>query len=359
MSNTNTSACRTQSSIEEFSFVYIHFGSILFAFVLMFFFMSYVFAPVNLKNIMRHHSTISSFCANPRRWSSRFLIFITFLLGSNVSCILIEEHNSNTDGDWRVYIQIASALLLMLIGFFYTWGDGRIKNLNYSIGKYSVPITFSSVVHATASLGFFFVVPIINISFSSEYISNSKNGRFLFVLDILSLIVLATFMSIQITVNAYIMFVQDKPKPNKKKPIPRSVSEEFNQFGVLTEEDMECIDRMLREEEEQAQREEKENYVEKEMITTNLLNKTTSQDRHRVLLKVKDYINKNLLERIVFYKEELSDYQFGIIEVPDRPRIIQRLFVISFLAEFLMVFLVVTSTVFGSIKRNDNLEWFK
>lgn len=62
--------------------------------------------------------------------------------------MLVESYNSRKDQDIRFWIEVASALMLPLVGIFYTSGGDYTKK--FDLGLFQIPIRLSEFIHSFA-----------------------------------------------------------------------------------------------------------------------------------------------------------------------------------------------------------------
>jgi len=125
----------------------------------------------HMKEIVRTHSTISSYCADPisNTHANRGLLAATCLFGGCLCALLVEEYNSRSDSDYRFYFELAAAAMLPLVGICPTGGAGA-QQIKYWIvikGCCKVPIEFSTAIHCFAALYFMIANTILNMSYAA------------------------------------------------------------------------------------------------------------------------------------------------------------------------------------------------
>lgn len=205
----------------EFSFVYVHFGLVLF--VLGLWVMLFLTrAIIDHKYIMRHHNTISSYCSDPTKFGNRyrqglllriefitynnntmvqplrrFLVAATCVMGSSLACLLVEEYNSRDDSDPRFWPEvIACGILLPCVGIFHTNGGGKVTHYDVGLGPFNLPVIVSSCIHGVSALGFLTISLVMNTWYSIEVLESPAGKAFL-VLALLDDIIFLLFIALQ------------------------------------------------------------------------------------------------------------------------------------------------------------------
>jgi len=126
--------------LDTFSFVYINFGIILVVFIWCAAFLWII--SKRFRHIIQYHHTISSYCSQPFGFGVRFSMAVTFLIGTNLSCILVEEYNerrrAGLEVDVSFWIRLACCASLPLVGMFYTEGSDERKHSPWRRGPSTI-----------------------------------------------------------------------------------------------------------------------------------------------------------------------------------------------------------------------------
>lgn len=154
------------------------------------------------RTIIQLHSTISSYCSDPRGFGNKFLVAITFLVGCNYTTLLLQENSSVEDpkywNETMMIIQISANTILPLVGIFYTNGYGILNNTYYQFGDYKFPIQWSTFMHSFSALYWMIITITLNIIFATLY-----ENDYYFTLCILSLVIFMMFIVCQALVFFY------------------------------------------------------------------------------------------------------------------------------------------------------------
>lgn len=153
-------------------------------------------------SIIQLHSTISSYCSDPRGYGNRFLLCLTFLVAYNHINLLIQEQMIKQDDAWNqtyFYIQVIADFLLPLVGVCYTSSHGIVTNVEYEMGLgFSIPIVYSETIHSLSALGWMVITIVLNLVYGFE-----SNNQTYSVFAVLSLIIFAVFINIQGIIEFY------------------------------------------------------------------------------------------------------------------------------------------------------------
>ncbi len=160
------------------------------------------------QKILLTHNTLSSYCADATSngHANRALLAVTCLIAGALSGLLIEEYNSRTPHDMRLWLELSSALALPLVGLFPTSGAFDQKQKYFcAINCIRVPIGVSELIHSVAALYFLFVNGVLNMTYvlnllalaTAKDIPFSAIARFLFAMAVLSLLLLSLFLLAQ------------------------------------------------------------------------------------------------------------------------------------------------------------------
>lgn len=153
-------------------------------------------------SIIRLHSTISSYCSDPRGFGNRFLLCLTFLVAYNHVDLLIQEQILHPFDGWNrinFYLQMVADFLLPLVGVFYTSGHGMVINIYYELGPYvRFPILYSESIHSVCALGWMVITVVLNIEYG--YLAGSDSY---FAVSIVQVLIFITFIVTQGIIEFY------------------------------------------------------------------------------------------------------------------------------------------------------------
>jgi hypothetical protein len=201
--------------------IFCYFDMALIIISLFFILLFILLAYNQLSLIAEKHDTVSSFCSNTKHFGHRFLLAITWMSGSGLSCLLVEEYNSRYDGDFRFWLEILCTLALPLVGMFPS-KNGDIEKVEKSTStnifktainniidlwdqdtdfgensEYRFPQLFSTAAHYIGALPFIFLLPSINVWYGAEVYYRNQGGLAVFVLALITLVCVVVFLVLQ------------------------------------------------------------------------------------------------------------------------------------------------------------------
>lgn len=153
-------------------------------------------------SIIQLHSTISSYCSDPRGFGNRFLLCLTFIVGYNHINLLIQEQMILEEEAWNkiyFYLQLSADFLLPLVGVFYTSSHGMVNNVIYEMSPWiQFPVIYSEYIHSVCAIGWMFITVVLNLLYGIE----SNNVSYL-IISTLSMIIFFMFIMIQGLIEFY------------------------------------------------------------------------------------------------------------------------------------------------------------
>lgn len=178
-------------------------------------------------SIIQLHSTISSYCSDPRGFGNRFLICLTFLVAYNHIGLLIQEQMIKGDKGWNdiyFYLQVSADFLLPLVGIFYTSGHGMVNNKVYELGPwFQIPIVYSETIHSVSALGWMCVTIGLNLIYGFES-SNHVYTTF----ALISVFIFVTFVGLQAIIEFFgveVQYVYECPDCDNALPLLSRLTE--------------------------------------------------------------------------------------------------------------------------------------
>jgi hypothetical protein len=151
--------------------------------------------------MIKRHSTISSFAADPKSPANRLLLLMTSLVGPSLVIIYsceYEAHNTivNTQTNILFALRVIVAFLFILVGVFYTRGNTNRHFFKLYEGS-KIPIAISDVIHSAAALLFMVVTPVADLILNCQ--SALPASVFpVIAADIVALALLVIFLGLQV-----------------------------------------------------------------------------------------------------------------------------------------------------------------
>jgi hypothetical protein len=128
-------------------------------------------------------ATISTFSSDPNAYpaASRFIITMTSLTGALLASLLIEEYNSRCDGSWLFFVETGAAILFPLVGIFHTKGARGSTFETYAVNNFcgkvcEIPLWFSDAVHTVAALTFMGTETACNLYYACTIYRKKSSG---------------------------------------------------------------------------------------------------------------------------------------------------------------------------------------
>ncbi|CAF1098040.1 unnamed protein product, partial [Didymodactylos carnosus] len=160
-------------------------------------------------SVIRLHSTISSYCSDPRGFGNRFLLCITFLASYTLTNLVDDEYSlakltaSQLEDKGKYILQTGVNMILPLVGVFYTRGNGLVQNTSFNIGlNLKMPIIISELLHVFSGQLWVGVLTLLNIEYGMKLVAEDHKFAYAYLIcSVLTVVFEIIYILLQVVIS--------------------------------------------------------------------------------------------------------------------------------------------------------------